>query len=203
MRKLAWPIACAALCLLAMPGESFADRMRCKSTNYRYNFCRSGQPIARAWVRDQKSDRPCIEGRTWGYQSNGIWVNHGCEADFEFEPFGGSGGGWGGGGWGGSGGSWGGGGGWGGSGGSWEAVPGWAIGLWRSTRPINGAYHEVAVYPNGSATWSFRGGRVNGQWQGRDEIRLYDNRSIDFDGTGTIVRIDLPRYGRNEFRRVR
>lgn len=199
MKRLTWGIALAALGLLAAPSDSFAERMRCKSTNYKYNFCRSGQPIVRASVRDRKSDRPCIEGRTWGYQRNGIWVNHGCDADFEIQTWGDSGGGWGGSG--GSGGSWGGGG-WGGSGGSWEAVPGWAVGTWRSERQINGAYHTVTVYPNGSATWTFRGGRLSGQWRGRDEIQLYNNTTLDFDGEGSRVRIELPRYGRNNFRRV-
>jgi hypothetical protein len=83
-------------------------------------------------------------------------------------------------------------------------VPGWAIGTWRSTRQINGAYHTITVYSNGSATWTYRGGRASGHWRGRDEIQLYDNRTIDFDGGGgSSARIDLPRYGRNEFRRVR
>ena len=69
-------------------------------------------------------------------------------------------------------------------------------------RQINGAYHTVTVYPNGSATWTFRGGRLSGQWRGRDEIQLYNNTTLDFDGQGSRVRIDLPRYGRNNFRRV-
>lgn len=203
MRRLTWGVTLAVLGLLAWPSDGFADRMRCKSTNYRYNFCHSSQPIVRAWVRDQKSNRPCIEGRTWGFQQNGIWVNHGCEADFEFETWGGSGGSWGGGGWGGSGGSWGGGGGWGGSGGSWEAVPGWAVGTWRSDRPINGVYHTLTVYPNGSVTWTFRGGRLSGHWQGSNKVLFYDNSMLTMDNRGgSRSRIQLPRFGRNDFRRI-
>jgi hypothetical protein len=30
----------------------------------------------------QISSRSCIEGKTWGYDSNGIWVEHGCRAEF-------------------------------------------------------------------------------------------------------------------------
>jgi hypothetical protein len=30
----------------------------------------------------QRSDSPCIEGRTWGFNQNGIWVDRGCRADF-------------------------------------------------------------------------------------------------------------------------
>jgi hypothetical protein len=31
------------------------------------------------------SDKPCIEGRTWGYDRNGIWVDDGCRAIFRYE----------------------------------------------------------------------------------------------------------------------
>jgi hypothetical protein len=29
------------------------------------------------------SDKPCVQGRSWGYDRNGIWVDHGCRATFE------------------------------------------------------------------------------------------------------------------------
>lgn len=29
------------------------------------------------------SDKPCIQGRSWGYDRNGIWVSDGCRAVFE------------------------------------------------------------------------------------------------------------------------
>ena len=31
----------------------------------------------------QKSDAQCVQGQTWGYNNNGIWVDRGCRADFE------------------------------------------------------------------------------------------------------------------------
>jgi hypothetical protein len=31
------------------------------------------------------SDRPCTEGRSWGYDRNGIWVDDGCRAVFRYE----------------------------------------------------------------------------------------------------------------------
>jgi hypothetical protein len=31
---------------------------------------------------NQRSGSPCVQGRTWGYDSRGIWVNKGCRADF-------------------------------------------------------------------------------------------------------------------------
>lgn len=32
---------------------------------------------------NQKSGSNCVEGRTWGANNNGIWVDRGCRADFE------------------------------------------------------------------------------------------------------------------------
>jgi hypothetical protein len=31
----------------------------------------------------QRSGSPCIEGRTWGRDRSGVWVDRGCRADFE------------------------------------------------------------------------------------------------------------------------
>ena len=30
----------------------------------------------------QRSEAPCIYGRTWGYDDRGVWVDRGCRADF-------------------------------------------------------------------------------------------------------------------------
>jgi hypothetical protein len=46
-------------------------------------------------MTNQRSGSPCIQGQTWGYNHNGIWVDRGCRADFWL------GGGWNGGGGGG------------------------------------------------------------------------------------------------------
>ena len=31
---------------------------------------------------NQRSGSPCQQGRTWGYDARGIWVDRGCRADF-------------------------------------------------------------------------------------------------------------------------
>jgi hypothetical protein len=63
-------------------GGSGNDFLRCESRNYGHNFCTSGGRVLSASVAHQRSAAPCIQGRTWGWQSNGIWVSQGCEADF-------------------------------------------------------------------------------------------------------------------------
>ena len=34
----------------------------------------------------QISGSPCVEGRTWGFNERGIWVDRGCRADFAVNP---------------------------------------------------------------------------------------------------------------------
>lgn len=54
----------------------------CESKDGRRNRCAAdtlGQiTLGRQLTRDNK----CIEGRTWGYDSNAIWVDRGCRAEF-------------------------------------------------------------------------------------------------------------------------
>ena len=67
--------------------------IHCASDNGRRNVCptdtRGGVRIVR-----QVSGSPCDFGRTWGYDSRGIWVDRGCRADFQIGGGGGGGGGW-------------------------------------------------------------------------------------------------------------
>jgi hypothetical protein len=67
------------------PGAGWdrAIRVRCASNDFRYNMCQvdtgRGSDVK---VARQISKTRCIEGRTWGWNRAGIWVNEGCEAEF-------------------------------------------------------------------------------------------------------------------------
>lgn len=67
-----------------VPSIAYADRMRCASEDYKYTFCRTDREPRDVRIGRRYSKRPCIEGRSWGYNRRGIWVNHGCDADFDF-----------------------------------------------------------------------------------------------------------------------
>lgn len=83
--KRTWPsLALLLLMTLGAPGIASAQQVSCDSTNFQQEFCPTA-PIARAWLVVQRSRSPCIEGQTWGYQTNGIWVNQGCQGDFAFQ----------------------------------------------------------------------------------------------------------------------
>ena len=54
----------------------------CSSVESRYRECQL--PVnGRARLIKQKSDSPCIEGRTWGQRGDRVWVDEGCRAKFE------------------------------------------------------------------------------------------------------------------------
>jgi hypothetical protein len=54
----------------------------CESGDMKRHWCSEGLSGTVRLVR-QKSDAPCIQGRTWGRDRGGVWVDRGCRADFE------------------------------------------------------------------------------------------------------------------------
>jgi len=67
------------------PRPPLANSIECESRNYQQGWCDTGRNIRRAWVAEQRSQSPCIQGQTWGWRDRGIWVNGGCSAVFAFE----------------------------------------------------------------------------------------------------------------------
>jgi hypothetical protein len=63
--------------------------VRCESNDGRLNRCPLPYGSGRMIVERQYSRSACIEGRTWGQDRNGIWVDDGCRADFRSAGYGG------------------------------------------------------------------------------------------------------------------
>jgi len=65
------------------PGWDQAIRVRCGSVDYNYRMCQvdtgRGSDVR---ISRQISKTRCVEGRNWGWNRAGIWVNEGCEAEF-------------------------------------------------------------------------------------------------------------------------
>lgn len=59
-----------------------ALRMSCSSDDMRRHVCPVDTTGGVQMVH-QKSDAKCIQNRSWGYDNHGIWVDHGCRAEFE------------------------------------------------------------------------------------------------------------------------
>lgn len=62
-------------------GNYNGGRFRCESQDNRTRHCRADTRGGVRIVR-QLSDSPCIQGRSWGYDNNGVWVSRGCRAEF-------------------------------------------------------------------------------------------------------------------------
>jgi len=166
--------------------------VRCRSRDYQYSTCRQPQRIVSARVVDRHSDRACVEGRSFGWRGSTLWVNHGCDADFEVEFWNsrppGPGPGPGPGPWPP------------GDGGGWnDQVPDWAFGDWRSSNRIDGRTQYLSISRNGAATW--RGNwTIQGRWV-RDGVRFTDGTFVRVDREGrNRLRVNHPTLGRIEFR---
>jgi len=86
--------AFTGLSMLAVPPAAANERhVTCGSKNYGYNYCRV-YTGGRVRLVHQTSKKTCNEGESWGYDSQGIWVDRGCRADFIVDEA--YGGGWGG-----------------------------------------------------------------------------------------------------------
>jgi hypothetical protein len=68
------------------PGWDTTINLRCASAGYNYNMCQvdTGRG-GRVYVSRQISKTRCIEGRNWGWNRAGVWVDGGCEAVFTIE----------------------------------------------------------------------------------------------------------------------
>ena len=63
-------------------------KLVCASKDGRASRCRTDFRIKRADVDKRYSNSPCEYGRSWGYDSNEVWVDRGCRARFVLTPAG-------------------------------------------------------------------------------------------------------------------
>jgi hypothetical protein len=68
------------------PGWDRRFEVACGSSGYNYQFCAvdvGGAGLVR--LARQNSNAACIEGRTWGWNRGGVWVDQGCSGQFLIE----------------------------------------------------------------------------------------------------------------------
>ncbi|MFT4179040.1 MAG: DUF3011 domain-containing protein [Thermomonas sp.] len=66
--------------------NGYGEIIRCESNDGRPRECSTGG--GRVALERQLSKAACIEGRSWGYGRNGVWVSQGCRADFRVLGYG-------------------------------------------------------------------------------------------------------------------
>ena len=74
------PLVCVSLVIGPLPARA-EETIRCDSRGFNYRYCRIDTDDRVEMVR-QHSLIDCRENRSWGYDRHGIWVDHGCSADF-------------------------------------------------------------------------------------------------------------------------
>ena len=74
----------AAILFLSWLGSvAQADVIHCGRDRYQYKSCATNGYIRRVELRNQLSKTRCDLGNNWGYDSRSIWVDKGCEGNFE------------------------------------------------------------------------------------------------------------------------
>ena len=68
-----------------------AQTITCSSNDMGRHYCRANTSNGVKLVY-QRSGSACTMGVSWGYDNGGIWVDHGCRADFALGAGGGQGG---------------------------------------------------------------------------------------------------------------
>lgn len=64
-------------------GNYRVQNIYCASDDERRHTCPVNINGGAVRLVNQRSGSDCVQGRTWGFNSSGIWVDRGCRADFE------------------------------------------------------------------------------------------------------------------------
>ena len=67
-------------------GPDQGSTISCSSDDGGRHYCPANGE-GRVQLVKQRSDSPCQEGYSWGSDRRGVWVDHGCRADFSVVPY--------------------------------------------------------------------------------------------------------------------
>ena len=71
-------------------GNGSGQTITCSSDDGDRHYC-AADTSGGVQLANQRSGSPCVQGRSWGYDRRGIWVDKGCRADFTLTSGGGYG----------------------------------------------------------------------------------------------------------------
>jgi hypothetical protein len=185
----------------ARASEAPERTITCSSWNYRYRYCRADTDNRVRLERQMSVASRCRLGDTWGYDSRGVWVDRGCQAEFRVGRDGGSG--------------------------KTAAVVGgvaaaaiiaaaiasskshhedpveaWAVGTFRGYDEQEGRDVEVTVMPGGSVTGIAGDASFSGRWE-KNQLQLGQYRfRVERSGNGFGAVDERDSGHRVQFRRV-
>jgi len=184
----------------APAGEAPERTITCSSNNYRYRYCRADTDNRVRLERQISFATRCRLGDTWGYDSRGVWVDRGCQAEFRVGH---------------------------GGGGNTGAVVGgvaaaaviaaviaankshhddpvdaWAVGTFRGYDERAGSDVELNVLPGGSVTGVAGDAQFSGKWE-RGKLQAGNYRfKVERSGNGFSAVDETDPGHRVQFRRV-
>lgn len=69
-------------CMVAIkPPKAHGQTTYCASDDGRRHYC-NANTRGGVQLTNQRSGSACVQGQTWGWDNNGIWVDKGCRAEF-------------------------------------------------------------------------------------------------------------------------
>ncbi|MFO1314524.1 MAG: DUF3011 domain-containing protein [Burkholderiales bacterium] len=77
-------VGLASVLVAAAEAAAGTGFLTCESISYRYNFCGADTQGRVIVVREISTGNLCQQGRGWGYDNSGIWVDRGCRAQFSY-----------------------------------------------------------------------------------------------------------------------
>jgi hypothetical protein len=89
--------AVAVIAVIVPSSNAVAEQrlMQCDSNGYRYQYCNADTQGRVILLREKSTGNLCRQGRGWGFDNNGIWVDKGCRGEFSYgRDDGGGGGSW-------------------------------------------------------------------------------------------------------------
>src|SRR5215472_14031324 len=73
-----------AMFLTLFASTTLTQTIKCSSDDGKRHYCNADTRWGVELVR-QISGSTCAEGYSWGYDERGIWVDHGCRAEFALQ----------------------------------------------------------------------------------------------------------------------
>jgi hypothetical protein len=79
-----WLLFLASIAAFAPCAQAGAGLLTCESKGYRYEYCIANTQGRVIMLREISTGNLCRQGRGWGFDGNGIWVDRGCRAEFSY-----------------------------------------------------------------------------------------------------------------------
>jgi Protein of unknown function (DUF3011) len=86
MRKCIWQLLILLAACAAGGMTTQAQTIRCTSDDGGKKYCEVDTSQGVRLVKRLSTDVPCPKDSAWGYDEKGIWVDHGCDAEFALGP---------------------------------------------------------------------------------------------------------------------